>query len=63
MKIVKWICFILVCLDLVAYVSNKFKEIDLSTAGKRLGSAIGLILGIFARAFVLYGAATCWLLN
>lgn len=64
MKIVKWICFILVCCDAIAYVFSKLCEANKdNTVCKKLGRSIGLILGIFARTFVLYGAATCWLLN
>lgn len=57
MIVLKWICFILVCLDSIAYVCDK---VEVSKGD--LAKVIGLILGIFARAFVLYGTATCWLL-
>lgn len=58
MQILKWICFIIVCLDTVSYIME-------FGAGKRkggLGSLIGMMGGIGARCFVLYGTLTCWLL-
>ena len=55
--ILKWICFILVCTDAIAYVYSKPKQVD-----GNLFKVIGMIFGILARAFVLYGTATCWLL-
>ena len=57
MKFLKWICFLLVCLDVVGYVIEKGKELD------SFGNLIGLLIGIAARVFVLYGTATCWLLS
>ena len=62
MMILKWICFILVCLDTVGYVVDAAKRIDLenNTSGK-LGKFIGMCIGIAARVYVLYGAGTCWL--
>lgn len=58
--VLKWICFIIVCLDTVSYVmefGNKEKR------GRGLGVLIGMICGITARVFVLYGTATTWLQN
>lgn len=58
MQILKWVCFIIVCLDTVGYI------IEFGT-GKRkggFGSLIGMLGGIAARCFVLYGTLTCWLL-
>ncbi len=57
MIVLKWICFILVCLDTVGYIIEGAKDIE------NIGSLIGLLLGIAARVFVLYGALTCWLLG
>lgn len=56
MIILKWICFILVCLDTVSYIMGKKDDI------KSVASLIGLCLGIAARVFVLYGVVTCWLI-
>lgn len=56
MIVIKWICFILVCLDTVGYILEQAEKID---GGSRL---IGLLLGIAARVYVLYGAAAYWLL-
>ena len=56
MIVLKWICFILVCLDTVGYIIKKGSEIN------GVASLIGLCLGIAARVYVLYGAAAYWLL-
>lgn len=64
MTVLKWFCFILVCTDVVAYVLNQMvKNRSYTKIPKIIGNSIGLIIGILARAFVLYGAATCWLLK
>lgn len=57
MIFLKWVCFLLVCFDVVAYVLNKSNEIDDNT------ELIGLLIGIAMRVFVLYGTLTCWLLT
>ena len=63
MTILKWFCFILVCTDTVMYVISQIVKNKSNTKmSKIIGNSIGLIIGILARAFVLYGAATCWLL-
>ena len=63
MTILKWFCFILVCTDAVMYVISQIVKNKSNTKmSKIIGNSIGLIIGILARAFVLYGAATCWLL-
>jgi hypothetical protein len=60
--ILKWICFILVCLDTVSYIVEKAERIKLEdNIYGRIGSFIGTCLGIAARVYVLYGAGTCWL--
>lgn len=51
MMILKWFCFILLCLDTVKYI------IDMS----KIGAPIGLCLGIAARVYALYGTAAYWL--
>ena len=60
--ILKWICFLLVCLDTVAYVITSAKRIELEdkTSGK-FGRFIGMCAGIVAIVYVLYGTGTCWL--
>lgn len=55
MIVLKWIGFILVCLDTVAYIMN-FEN-------KGCASFIGLCIGIALRVLVLHGAATSWLLS
>lgn len=64
MKFLKWVCFILVCTDVIGYIigaaKNMEKEIELSS---KLGRLTGLLAGVAARVFVLYGAAAGWLLN
>ena len=63
MTILKWFCFILVCTDTVMYVISQIVKNKSNTKmSKIIGNSIGLIIGILARVFVLYGAATCWLL-
>ena len=57
MIVLKWICFILVCLDTVSYIVEKANELD------SVAKLIGLLLGIAARVYVLYGAAAYWLLT
>lgn len=54
--ILKWICFILVCLDTVSYIIEKVDKLN------DYCIVIGMLLGIAARVFVLYGTLTCWLL-
>lgn len=56
MVVLKWICFILVCIDVVGYIIEKARDME------SIASLIGLLLGIAARVFVLYGTLTCWLL-
>lgn len=56
--VLKWFCFILVCADTVSYMMSKMAK----NKSKAIGISIGLIIGILARIFVLYGTATCWLL-
>lgn len=50
MLVLKWICFIIVCLDAVGHVGNV-----LTKENPTLSLAIGLIIGILARFYVLYG--------
>lgn len=58
MQIFKWICFIIVCLDTVAYIM----EFGTGKRKKGFASFVGMLGGIGARCFVLYGTLTCWLL-
>lgn len=55
MIVLKWICFILVCLDTLGYIIEQSQK-------KGIAHFIGLCLGIAARVYVLYGAAAYWLL-
>lgn len=64
MIVLKWICFILVCLDTLGYiVGQTAKIVTKNTAAGKMGVLLGLCIGTAARVFVLYGTATCWLLN
>jgi hypothetical protein len=56
MMVLKWLCFILICIDVVGYIIEKSREME------GIGTLIGLLIGIAARVFVLYGTLTCWLL-
>lgn len=63
MTVLKWICFILVCLDVLSYVVETSDRIQNHTkASKQVGGLIGLSIGVAARVIVLYGTATCWLM-
>lgn len=64
MKFLKWVCFILVCTDVIGYIIGAAKDMEKEAklSGK-LGRLTGLLLGVAARVFVLCGAATGWLLN
>ena len=55
MIVLKWICFILVCLDTVRYIVEQANKLD------GVAQFIGLCLGIASRVYVLYGAAAYWL--
>lgn len=63
MIVLKWICFILVCLDTLSYIIEKTEKMkEEYKPSDRAGTFIGLCLGIAARVYVLYGAAAYWLL-
>ena len=55
MIILKWIGFLLVSLDTVAYIIQKGKNLD------KVSSLTALCLGIAARVYTLYGTAAYWL--
>lgn len=60
MQILKWICFVIVCIDVIAYI------LDFGNGKREINGAstiFGMLIGVAARVFVLYGAATCWLLG
>ncbi len=57
--VLKWICFIIVCTDVLAYIINKTRG---RTQVKNGIEFIAFLLGVIARVFVLYSAATYWLL-
>lgn len=62
--VLKWICFIIVCLDTVSYIAEQANRIEKQNkASSKVGSLLGLCVGIAARVYVLYGAGTCWLAN
>lgn len=63
MQFLKWVCFILLCMDvLFTYFLDKVAGMYLENKlHKKLGTLIGLLIGLAARIFVLYGTATCWL--
>lgn len=61
MVVLKWICFLLVCLDTVGYIIEQADGIRNESSGK-VARFVGLLLGIAARVYVLYGAAAYWLL-
>ena len=62
MIFLKWISFILVCLDTVSYIIGQAARIESKfKVSDKIGGIIGLCLGIAARVYVLYGAGTCWL--
>ena len=63
MKFLKWICFILVCLDTLSYILNQADNIkNENKTSSKIAKFLGLCSGIAARVFVLCGTATCWLL-
>ena len=64
MKFLKWVCFILVCTDVIGYIIGAAKDMEKEMKlSSKLGRLTGLLAGVAARVFVLYGAAAGWLLN
>lgn len=59
MTILNWISFIIVCLDTVGYIIDKARD----ERCKGFVCLIGLLVGIALRVYVLYNAATYWLLT
>lgn len=60
--VLKWICFIIVCLDTVSYIAEQTNRLEkCNKTAEKAGSLLGLCIGIVARVYVLYGAGTCWL--
>lgn len=57
MIVIKWICFILLCTDVYAYVVG-----TVANSKNALGTGIGLTVGLMARIYALYGLVFCWLL-
>lgn len=53
MNIIKWMCFIIVCSDVVNYILEWYEE--------RV-NIVGVLIGIAIRVYVLYNTATYWLL-
>ena len=63
MKFLKWFCFILACTDVIGYIIGVAKDMENDVKlSIKLGRLTGLLVGVAARVFVLYGAATSWLL-
>lgn len=63
MKFLKWVCFLLMCTDVVGYILGAAKDIEKEIRmSSKLGRLTGLLAGVAARVFVLCGAATGWLL-
>lgn len=61
--VLKWICFTLICGDVVGYIISSFEDIkDCVELSSKICRFIGIVLGIAARIFVLCGTATGWLL-
>lgn len=62
MKVLNWICFILVCLDTLSYILEQADKINnTSELSSRVAKFMGLLTGIAARVYVLYNAAAYWL--
>lgn len=63
MIFLKWICFLIVCTDVIGYIIGISKDIaSCFEVGSRTVKIIGMFIGIAARVFVLYGTTTYWLL-
>ena len=60
MIIIKWVCFILVCTDVIGYIVEFGNKQTRPTRG--VAGLIGMFIGTAARVFLLYGTATYWLL-
>lgn len=56
MIFLKLACFMLVIVDTVRWLIEAAEDLD------SIGKILGFLLGIAARAFVLYGTTTCWLI-
>ena len=60
--ILKWICYLLVCLDTLSYIISQVDVIrNKKKTSSKVGGFVGLCAGLAARVYVLYGAGTCWL--
>ena len=63
MKFLKWVCFIIMCTDVIGYIISQSKNIEKEIRmSSKLGRLTGLLTGVAVRVFVLCGAATGWLL-
>lgn len=61
--VLKWLCFILMCTDVIGYIIGVAKGIEKDVRlSSRLGTLIGLLFGVAARVYVLYNTANYWLL-
>ena len=57
-QIIKWISFGVAVLDLLSYVSEKFRSSQL-----KLSKVVGVTIGIYLRIYILYGALIYWILK
>ena len=64
MIVLKWICFLVVCIDVIKYIVEQTIRIiiECKISGKA-GGFIWVCLGIAVRVSVLYGIAVYWLFN
>lgn len=58
LQIIKWISFGVAVLDLISYVSEKFQSMQLE-----LSKVVGVIIGIYLRTYIMYGALIYWILK
>lgn len=51
----KWICYIVICSDVLSYIIKRARSIE------NFAMVLGFAIGIIIRLCVLYNLATCWL--
>ena len=61
MLVLRWICFFIVCADVIAYIIAYI--IDKTEENLDGVMVFGVIFSILARLYVLYGLYTCWLVK
>ena len=63
MVYLNWICFILICLDVISYIMDNGSNIEKTNdMSNRIAKFIGLCTGVAARVYVLYNTINYWLL-